>query len=201
MLDSLGWRSLEDRRADARLIFFYKILYNLVAVPLPQYSNHPDRITRHMHPLHFVQILATTSYNKCSLFPLAIIQVNRLPHHILTCNHYHNISSVTNMLEDLDWPLLQDRRLRTRPITFYKIIHFQVAICPTDLFVPSDNRTRHSNPNCYKHSQISKDIYRYSFYPPTIIQWNQLPTSIVTADTVESFKGLLTVQVLIPIVN
>ena len=56
MLDSLGWRSLEDRRADARLILFSKIVYNLVAVPLPQYTciNHPVRMTRHMHPLHFV---------------------------------------------------------------------------------------------------------------------------------------------------
>ena len=51
MLDSLGWRSLEDRRADARLILFYKIVYNLVVVLLPQYINHPVRMTKHMHPL------------------------------------------------------------------------------------------------------------------------------------------------------
>ena len=82
MLDSLGWRSLEDRRADARLILFYKLVYNFVAVPFPQYLNHPVRITRHMHPLHFVQIPATASYYKYSFFSLAIAQWNRLPHHI-----------------------------------------------------------------------------------------------------------------------
>ena len=82
MLDSLGWRSLEDRRADARLIRFYKIVYNLVAVSLPQYINHPVRMTRHMHPLHFVQIPATASYYKYLFFPLAIVQWNRLPHHV-----------------------------------------------------------------------------------------------------------------------
>ena len=32
MLDYLGWQFLEDRRADARLILFYKIVYNLVTV-------------------------------------------------------------------------------------------------------------------------------------------------------------------------
>ena len=80
MLDSLGWRSLEDRSADARLIFFYKIVHNLVAVPLRQYINHPVRMTQHMHPLHFVQIPATVSYYKYSFFPLAIVQWNRLPH-------------------------------------------------------------------------------------------------------------------------
>ena len=118
-----------------------------------------------------------------------------------TCNRYHNTSSVTDMLEDLDWPTLQVRRLKTRLIMFYKIIHFQVAIYPSDLLFHSDSRTRQSNPNCYKHIQTSKDAYKYSFYPRTIIQWNQLPSSIVTAETVESFKGLLTVPVLIPILT
>ena len=42
-----------------------------------------------------------------------------------TCNRYRNTSSFTDMLEDLDWPTLQVRRLRTRLIMFYKIIHFQ----------------------------------------------------------------------------
>ena len=78
MLDSLGWRSLEDRR----LILFYKIMYKLVAVPLPKYINHPVRMTRHMHSLHLVQIPATASYLKYSFFPLAIVQWNRLPRHV-----------------------------------------------------------------------------------------------------------------------
>ena len=64
MLNSLGWRSLEDRRIDARLILFYKTVYNLVAVPLPQCINHPVRMIRLMNPLHFVQIPATASYYK-----------------------------------------------------------------------------------------------------------------------------------------
>ena len=49
MTGSLGWGSLKDRRADARLILFYKIVHDLVVVPLPQYTNHPVRMTRHMH--------------------------------------------------------------------------------------------------------------------------------------------------------
>ena len=82
MLDSPGWRSLEDERAGARLILFYNIVYNLVAVPLHQYISHPVGMTRHMHPLHLVQIPATASYYKYSFFPLAIVQWNQLPHHI-----------------------------------------------------------------------------------------------------------------------
>ena len=104
-----------------------------------------------------------------------------------TCNRYHNTSSVTDMLEDLDWPTLQVRRLRTRLIMFYKIIHFPVAIYPSDFLFHSDTRKRPSNPDCYKHIQTSKDAYKYSFYPRTIIQWNQLPSSVVTARRVEIF--------------
>ena len=101
MLDSLEWRSLEDRRADARLILFYKIEYNLVAVPLPQYINQPVRTTRHMHPLHFVQIPATASYYKCSFFPLAIVQWNRLPNHIPVLSDLDSFRSAVRTVSHL----------------------------------------------------------------------------------------------------
>ena len=107
-------------------------------------------------------------------------------------------------------PYRHDRRADSltqllNAITVFRrnVSHFQVAIYPSDLLFHSDSRTRQSNPNCYKHIQTSKDAYKYSFYPRTIIQWNQLPSSVVTAETVESFKGILTVPVLIhvPILN
>ena len=51
MLHDLGWRSLEQRQLDARLIMFYKSVYGLVAIQLPSYLEHPMKITRHMHCL------------------------------------------------------------------------------------------------------------------------------------------------------
>lgn len=116
-----------------------------------------------------------------------------------TCSRYHNTSSVSDMLEDLNWPLLKVRRLKTRLIMFYKIIHCHVAIYPTNLLFPVDTRTRHANPNCFRQIRTNKDIYRFSFYPRTITQWNQLPVNTVAADTVESFKCLFPVSVLVPI--
>ena len=35
ILSNLGWRSLENRRIDASLTMFYKIVYGLVAISLP----------------------------------------------------------------------------------------------------------------------------------------------------------------------
>ena len=37
LLSNLEWRSLENRNIDTRLAIFYKIVYGLVAIPLPSY--------------------------------------------------------------------------------------------------------------------------------------------------------------------
>ena len=51
MLETLGWRSLQQRRADARLCLFFKIVNNMVPVSLyisSQTLEHPDTtILRH----------------------------------------------------------------------------------------------------------------------------------------------------------
>ena len=45
-------------------------------------------------------------------------------------NSYHNTSSVTNMMQNLNWPTLEIRRTHARLIMFYKIVHQIVAIRP-----------------------------------------------------------------------
>ena len=76
---NLGWRPLEQRRADTRLIMFYKIVHGLVEIPLPSYSHRQTRTTRTTHPYHFIQIQTTANYYKYSFFHLAIVQWNNLP--------------------------------------------------------------------------------------------------------------------------
>ena len=51
MLDKLGWRTLEQRRSDSRLVLFYKIIHCYVAVPVPSYVIPLTRISRTSHPL------------------------------------------------------------------------------------------------------------------------------------------------------
>ena len=82
MLQSLGWRSLEQRRFDSRLCLFYKIIYGLVAIDMPPYVVHPLRTPRNSHTLCFRQIQSTVDYYKYSFYPLSIVQWNRLPAHI-----------------------------------------------------------------------------------------------------------------------
>ena len=89
MLNELGWRSLECRRIDARMIMFYKIVYGYVAIDLPTYFERPLRYTRHMHPLSFRQIHTTARYYQHSFYPASIVLWNRLPSEVV-------------LLEDLD---------------------------------------------------------------------------------------------------
>lgn len=112
------------------------------------------------------------------------------------CNRYHNISSVSNMLNTLNWPQLAQRRLRTRLVMMYKITHQLVAIPSNAVLIPSDSRTRKHHTLTFRHIYTSKDSYRFSFFPYTITQWNLLPDTVVHAPTVHIFREQLTPAVL-----
>lgn len=79
MLDDLGWRTLEQRRADARLCLFYKIVYGLVAIPMPDYIQPNPRVSRYCHSMTFRQVQTSRNFYKYSFFPLGIVQWNALP--------------------------------------------------------------------------------------------------------------------------
>jgi hypothetical protein len=34
-----------------------------------------------------------------------------------------------------------------------------------------------------------KDVYKFSFFPRTIREWNLLPASVTDADKIEEFRG------------
>ena len=68
MVNSLGWRTLEQRWADARLFLFYKIVYGLVAVPLPDYIQPSNRVSWYCHSMTFRKLQASRDYYKYSFF-------------------------------------------------------------------------------------------------------------------------------------
>ena len=84
MLETLGWRSLQQRRADARLCLFFKIVNNMVAVSLPDYIQPNLRTSRRGHSRSFCQLHTGKDYYKYSFFPLAIVQWNALPEDVVS---------------------------------------------------------------------------------------------------------------------
>ena len=52
-----------------------------------------------------------------------------------------------DMMSDLNWASLEVRRIRYRLMFFYRVRHHLVAIPYSNLLIPVDTRTRHTNPN------------------------------------------------------
>ena len=78
ILGCLAWWTLQNRRIDAHLTVFYKIIYGFVAIPLPLYFVHPAVYTCHMHSLSYRQIHTPTRYYQYLFFPMSVVW-NKLP--------------------------------------------------------------------------------------------------------------------------
>ena len=78
MLDVLGWTPLSQRRQDARLILFYKIINGLAQVPFEGVLVDAYKGTRRKHNMKFRQIGHTTSQYGQSFFPKTISAWNGL---------------------------------------------------------------------------------------------------------------------------
>ena len=79
MLGHLNWPTLETRRSEAKLVMLYKMVHNLVAVDITQYTTPVLRPTRHSHPHSYIQIHARNEAYRMSFFPQTIVLWNLLP--------------------------------------------------------------------------------------------------------------------------
>ena len=86
------------------------------------------------------------------------------------CNKYSRHESVTSMLQDLDWPLLEQRRAESRLTLFHRIVHKEVDINEHALMGQNLRASRKGNSVQFRWPQTSKDCFKYSFIPHTISQ-------------------------------
>ena len=61
------------------------------------------------------------------------------------CNNYSRHESVTSMLQDLDWPLLEQRRAESRLTLFHRIVHKEVDINEHALMERNPRASRKGN--------------------------------------------------------
>ena len=100
--------------------------------------------------------------------------------------------SVTDMLQDLRWKTLRDRRAHSKVVMLYRMVHGLVAIpAGPPFFYPSSEVTRgHSMQFRQHHCRII--AYQQSFFPSVVPLWNHLPASVVSASSLDTFRGRLT---------
>ena len=73
----------------------------------------------------------------------------------------------------------------------FKVMNGLVAI-PANVYVNrSTSRTRSTNSVRLDQLRVHTDIYKYSFFPRNIVDWNSLTDNIVTSPTLDTFINRL----------
>ena len=106
------------------------------------------------------------------------------------CNRYHNISSVTEMVGHLGWEPLATRRRNMRLCMMYKIVHTVVGDPWTLTTTKRVTRGFHAWKYIPIYSQ--HNIYKFSFLPRTIIDWNSLSPHSVDSPSIDTFRARIT---------
>jgi len=109
-------------------------------------------------------------------------------------NDYSRTTSVTQLLNELGWSQLSERRRNARLSMLFKAIHGQIAI-PIDSLRRPVRQTRYSGESAFTNISCRTDTYKYSFFPRTVVDWNALPVSTRLKPSVESFGRALHHQV------
>ena len=97
------------------------------------------------------------------------------------------------MIKDLGWATLETRRRQSRLTLMYKLTHGLIDINTRKYLIQhSESRTRGSHQFKFRMPYANKDVFKISFFPHTIADWNGLPEAIVSSTSLETFKYRLT---------
>ena len=100
-------------------------------------------------------------HTQCAVQRLEIVQW-RAARYVM--RRYQNTSSVTHMLDYLQWPLLSQRRSCLRLVFLYKTVNQLVAI-PPDLYISSHQTNTRTHQHAFLPFLCSTNSYRHSFFP------------------------------------
>ena len=107
-------------------------------------------------------------------------------------NRHRQTSSVGDMLRQLNWTPLEERRKNIRLTTLHGYHHGEVAInsAQESTFQVPKHNTRSSHAHKYATETAYRDYRKYSFFPRTAPEFNELPPEAIAA-SVESFHSFL----------
>ena len=112
-----------------------------------------------------------------------------------TCRRWRNTStcSVGDMLDELEWPSLEDCREQSSLVFFYKIHSGTVSLDKDKYLTPAPNirSTRASHEFQYTRNLAYIEALKNSFFPRTIPVWNRFPSSVVSSKTPGEFNALI----------
>ena len=84
---------------------------------------------------------------------------------------------------------LETRRKKKSLTLLYKLSHNLVDINTEEHLIPKrEKRTRNSHGFKYRMPKVSKDVFKFSFFPRSITEWNSLATDLVNCTSLSDFK-------------
>ena len=101
---------------------------------------------------------------------------------------YSKFSHVTPMLKQLGRDTLEQGRLSYQLSMFYKIQQVLVGISLSSEVYSITRASRAPNVFPFRHIQYSCKVYKYSFYPTSLVAWNKIP---VTTDIFPYTNGIM----------
>ena len=100
--------------------------------------------------------------------------------------------SITDILRALNWPTLQKRRQQARLVLLFKILKDFLTVPSSNLPTKSSVlRTRYTHNFKLTPYQPNIDLYKFSFLPRTVPEWNRLDDEVIQSNCVETFKQKL----------
>ena len=99
-------------------------------------------------------------------------------------------SSISGILQNLQWKTIKAQHKELRILMLYKIIHRFVELSLPNYIISAPCCTRR-NSTKFIQPMTSIDSYKFSFFPYSITQWNKLPDHVVNTTSLNNFKSLL----------
>ena len=99
--------------------------------------------------------------------------------------------TVTTILNELEWPTLQQRRKEARLTMMYKTMNGQISMGLPPYLIPKERQTRQYHPKKFISIASNTNTYKNSFIVRTIADWNKLPANVIDQASIETFKAAL----------
>ena len=104
---------------------------------------------------------------------------------------YSPRASVTELLQELGWDDLSNRRKNLCLTLLYKIYYHQVAVDYAELDITRNPRPSRQHEHQIRQLPTRKNTFLFSFVTRTIPEWNSLPANTISADSATTFKSQL----------
>ena len=131
----------------------------------------------------------------CVVLQEELESVQKRAARFVTGNYNYETGSMTGILGQLKWEFLKKRRKDNRLILLDKALKGKASVLTDDL-IPKTRHCRNQHSMAFQTPIANTDIYKGSFFPRTIRDWNALPDSLISSaedaeDCVAKFTSLV----------